>query len=375
MQRNHTERGPKKTFNGSRQALNGPRQALNGPRQALKDLFDVARVLHEFPKIELSYETVVHKNVQSNCVALIPMGQPCFAWFTTYDEHNACFIVDTRRKTVERVLTGFDSSLCMGLGTILYGTFFYTYLDSGLKARMFAANDIFYYKGECMETTAKYSTRKFNAFKQLFSSGEIEQSALTSKCVVFGLTCISTSLNDLLEIASHVPYKIKYVQFGNIDSDRAGVCNTSYEECLQQGMPFALTPIAPTLTPVSLKPTAPPITITAITHVSQTPFTHTRSLNKLFTVKPDVRPDTYHLSQSGVEIGLACIPNFKCSVMMNRLFRIIKENDRLDALEESDEEEEFENPDPYKFVHLSKSFNMMCEYNRKFKKWVPIKVV
>lgn len=328
-----------------------------------KDIFDAqdaARVLHEFPKIELSYETVVHKNVQSNCFALIPMGQPCFAWFTIYNEHDACFIVDTRRKTVERVLTGFDSSLCMGMGTILYGTFFYTYLESGLKARMFAANDLFYYKGECIDKTAKYSTRKFNAFKQMFSSGELEQSALTSKCVVFGLTCISTSLNDLLEVATHVPYKIKYIQFGNIDSDRAGVWNRLYEE---GSLPIAqVLPIAPTLPIAPALPVAPSLSTT-------------RSSTKIFTVKPDVRPDTYHLSQSGVEIGLACIPNFKCSVMMNRLFRIIKENDRLDALEESDEEEEFENPDPYKFVHLSKTFNMMCEYNRKFKKWIPIKVV
>ena len=170
-----------------------------------------------------------------------------------------------------------------------------------------------------------------------------------------------------------MPYKIKYIQFGNIDSDRSGVCNStgvynmSYEECLQQGMP-----IAPALlTHVSLTPALP--ISPALARVL--PKAQESRLTKLFTVKPDVRPDTYHLSQSGVEIGLACIPNFKCSVMMNRLFRIIKENDRLDALEESDEEEEFENPDPYKFVHLSKTFNMMCEYNRKFKKWVPIKVV
>lgn len=347
----------------------GPNRAFNGSRQAFKDLFDVARVLHEFPKIELSYETVVHKNVQSNCVALIPMGQPCFAWFTIYDEHYACFIVDTRRKTVERVLTGFDSCLCTG--TILYGTFFYTYLASGLKARMFAANDIFYYKGERIETRARYSTHKLNIFKQLFSSGEIEQSALTPKCVVFGLTCISTSLNDLLEIAACAPYKIKYVQFGNIDSNNSGVYNRSYEECLQQGDP--LLPIAPALPPSLLIAPSLPIAHSSKPLSRVTPTTI--PLTKVFTVKPDVRPDTYHLSQTGVECGLACIPNFKCSVMMNRLFRIIKENERLDALEESDEEEEFENPDPYKFVHLSKTFNMMCEYNRKFKKWVPIKVV
>jgi hypothetical protein len=59
---------------------------------------------------------------------------------------------------------------------------------------------------------------------------------------------------------------------------------------------------------------------------------------------------------------------------MNKLFRIIKENTNLDALEESDDEEEFENENLDKFVHLDKSYKMVCHYNHKFKKWVPIKL-
>ena len=39
---------------------------------------------------------------------------------------------------------------------------------------------------------------------------------------------------------------------------------------------------------------------------------------------------------------IACIPDYKTSVMMNSLFRDIKENRNLDFLEESDSEEEFE---------------------------------
>ena len=38
---------------------------------------------------------------------------------------------------------------------------------------------------------------------------------------------------------------------------------------------------------------------------------------------------------------VACIPNYKTSMMMNALFRNIKENRNLDLLEESDDEEEF----------------------------------
>jgi hypothetical protein len=59
---------------------------------------------------------------------------------------------------------------------------------------------------------------------------------------------------------------------------------------------------------------------------------------------------------------------------MNKLFRNIKENDNLDALEESDDEEEFENELTNKFVYLDKSYKMICQYNNKFKKWLPIKI-
>ena len=58
---------------------------------------------------------------------------------------------------------------------------------------------------------------------------------------------------------------------------------------------------------------------------------------------------------------------------MNKLFRKIKENDRLDALEESDDEEEFENENEDRFVYLDKTYNMVCLYNQKFKKWYPIR--
>ncbi len=58
--------------------------------------------------------------------------------------------------------------------------------------------------------------------------------------------------------------------------------------------------------------------------------------------------------------------------MMNKLFRNIKENENLDTLEESDDEEEFENNNLDKFVYLEKSYPLLCKYNYKFKKWYPI---
>ena len=60
---------------------------------------------------------------------------------------------------------------------------------------------------------------------------------------------------------------------------------------------------------------------------------------------------------------------------MNALFRNIKENTNLDLLEESDDEDEFENTEIDKFVDLEKTFHMECVYSKKFKKWQPVKIV
>jgi hypothetical protein len=61
--------------------------------------------------------------------------------------------------------------------------------------------------------------------------------------------------------------------------------------------------------------------------------------------------------------------------MMNRLFRNIRENERLDAMEESETEEEFENIELDKYVSLHKEYKFVCKLNKKFCRWVPISVV
>ena len=60
---------------------------------------------------------------------------------------------------------------------------------------------------------------------------------------------------------------------------------------------------------------------------------------------------------------------------MNSLFRNIKENSNLDLIEESDDEEDFEDIRENKYVDLNKKIVMECVYHTKFRKWVPIKVI
>ena len=42
--------------------------------------------------------------------------------------------------------------------------------------------------------------------------------------------------------------------------------------------------------------------------------------------------------------------------------------------EESDDEDEFEDIRPEKYVHLNRIYNMKCVYNRKFDRWQPLKI-
>lgn len=56
------------------------------------------------------------------------------------------------------------------------------------------------------------------------------------------------------------------------------------------------------------------------------------------------------------------------------IVRTIKENRNLDFIEESDDEEEFEDDRENKFVDLNKRIAVECVYHNKFQRWVPLKV-
>lgn len=95
----------------------------------------------------------------------------------------------------------------------------------------------------------------------------------------------------------------------------------------------------------------------------------------IFRIEANPNHDTYDLyCQNGnrVEFYNRClITDYRLSVYMNSLFRNIVENQDLDLLEESEDEEDFENIDEYRFVDLNRSLYFRCQYNKRFKKWVP----
>ena len=289
-------------------------------------MVNIEKLLNRFPNLELSYETNVHKKVQSYdfCLA-IPKGQKYFAWFTYYENQNICVLLEiSKNKIITDIATyivSFHSDLA--LNTILYGTFFKTN-----DINCFTIEDIYYY---CGDNVSEYDqTLKLNIIDEMFSN-KLKQCYYNELSVLFALPLMSNNDYELTKQLHKVNYPIYTIQY------RKNYYGSKYLNYKQ---------LNPTYT--------------------------------VFNVRPDIQNDIYYLycleNHREVKYGIADIPNYKTSVMMNKLYRNIKENNNLDSLEESDSEDEFENVDPDKFVYLDKSYKMRCVFNSRFKKWSPVEI-
>jgi predicted DNA-binding protein (MmcQ/YjbR family) len=235
--------------------------------------------------------------------------------------------------------------------------------------------DIFSYKGVNLERMNW--GEKLVKLNTLLKK-DIKQISYNKSFVVFGLPLMcktSEELNKKIE-NENIKYKISSVQFKLFNRVNSHLFMTfkNYSQ-LKPSFELEEKPANKNVAPVSIQ---------------QQQNNHTQDGNKtfikkqtkkeqVFVVRPDIQDDIYYLfclnnQLKEEQYGFAHIPDYNTSVMMNKLFRVIKENQNLDALEESDDEEEFENEDIHKFVHLNKSYNMVCVFNYKFKKWVPIKL-
>ena len=103
------------------------------------------------------------------------------------------------------------------------------------------------------------------------------------------------------------------------------------------------------------------------------------NISATFKIEASIKNDIYLMyildnKNNLVFYDYLLIDSYKASIFMNKIFRNIKENLNLDLLEESDDEEDFENINPNKYVNLNISKLFECNYNYKFKKWIPIKL-
>lgn len=288
------------------------------------------QILYNFPELELSYEKRLHNKVHNiNCFMTIPYGLKYFAWFHNFKHQNMLIILKIDKKknsisSIERKICCFDSSLCIGVGTIFYGTIF-----NYNNINFFNIEDIHYYKNNCLKDFS--NLEKFKLEHHILEN-EIKQIIYKKNDLIFGLPIISQNYKDLYNIINKLPYRLYSIQHRFLKKQ----INIFYNEPVEQ----------------------------------------TIERFGIFQVEATVQPDIYLLkcynsNNNLIECGVSYISSYKNSVKLNSLFRNIKENDNLDLLEESDDDEDFENISVDKYIKKIK-INMKCLYNHKFKSWEPI---
>jgi hypothetical protein len=294
---------------------------------------------------------------------VIPEGIKCFAWFTTFKERNICLIMElSGNKQISDIkITNACFSHELAYGTIVYGTVFYHEFN-----RFFSIEDIFFYKGN--DISRENWGNKLIKIHKIFTN-DLNQLSYNKYYIVFGLPLIARTNNELQETFKNIKYKIETIQFRLYNKSNSFLF-MKYHEYLNE-KPYEKKE------PVRIIQKVEPIkkTDTIIKKVEP----NRNQKESIFLIRPDIQDDIYYLyslngDKKEEQFGIAHIPDYNTSSMMNKLFRIIKENDNLDALEESDDEEEFENEKVDKFVKLDTSHKMVCQYNYKFKKWTPIRL-
>ena len=290
------------------------------------------QLMKRFPDVKLSYDRTLHKKVYADLFMVIPKGPKAFLWITYLDGDNVALLMTLNHrgdiKDIEARAMCFNNELAYG--TILYGTIFDVAGNT-----FFTCEDIHMYRGEDTSRTALAT--KLDYLKGMFETSLLQKS-YGSNFLLPGLPIWTSNYQAALNATTSLPYRIYGIKLFNF-RDRNGAA-------------IGISVIKERVIPEAI-----------------------------FRVKATTQADVYslfcfeHMNSSSKPYGTAAVTTYKQSVFMNSLFRTIKENRNLDLLEESDDEEEFEDVSEDKYVDLKKQLVMKCVYNKRFRKWEPVEVI
>ena len=333
-------------------------------------------VMKRFPPLELSYETISHKKVSPNynITLAIPSGKKFFAWFTFHKSIDVCYIMELNRDKKVSKITKVDTIFqpTLSLGSVLYGTILEN-SDPNDEKKFFVIEDIFYYKGI---NIGPFLFSEKLGYIHDFMKNQIVQRFTCKNGLIFGLPVLwynhqvsdfECNTNIPSNISSTIGYITHHLQYRSL-STIAPYLNVLLNRKITNGNTQSVNKEIeqPTLLPIRQ------------IHMdfSKPQYKYPTT----FHVVADIQFDIYHLfaygkNKSLVYYNVACIPDYKTSIFMNGLFRNIRENKNIDYIEESDDEEDFENVSEDKYVDINKTLLIECIFHNKFKKWVPKKVM
>ena len=323
------------------------------------------KLFNSIPDFELSYETISHKKVSNNyniCLA-IPHGKKFIAWFTFFKDKDVCYIFELNKDKKPCKCNMFQHSFIeFTHGTVIYGSIFN---QDDNPINYYIIEDAFYYMG----IELKYYNLFFRItlINDLVSS--LQTTIINNGSSIFSLPVIWDISFDENKTAfiphninSIIPYPIHHIQYRS----------------LTKTIPYFNVFLTKKLNLITKTQN-----VIHTGKIVKYNIDFQRPLyrrNAVFKISPDIQNDIYHLYAYGknkelVFYNIAFIPSYKSSIFMNKLFRNVKENRSLDYIEESDDEDDFQNINIDKNVDLKKVMNIECFFNFKFKKWVPIKVI
>jgi len=335
-------------------------------------------ILKRLPNFELSYETISHKKVSSYDICMaIPLGKKSFLWFTFKDNYDVCYLLDLNKEKrisgLTEIKTEFDPRLA--LGTILYGT-----MVTVQERKWFIVEDIFFFKGIPLKNSKTIERLAFlekvmEATQRMHSTEDEIVLMLTS---TWKFETKDDEISTIIpqNIACYINYPVHHIQYRSTDTIMPYL-NVNINKKINIHSITKTKPLPPPkINGDELKPN----NFDTIQSFSMDFFKPQYKHTTIFQVTADIQFDIYHLfaygkDQKPVYYNVAYVPNYKTSVFLNSLFRKIRENKNLDYIEESDDEDEFQNTEEDRYVNLKKVLLMECVFHFKFKKWIPIKVV
>ena len=274
---------------------------------------------------------------------LYPKGRRGYLWFTYYKKEMLCLLIFINSKKFDDISNEFykyeinyDNTLCYN-NVLLIGTYFYKYNNNNNNNKSvqhyYVIDSVLnynYYNAIIRANNNNCFNSKLNLCKKVVQ-------AITNSTFNINLGIILDNYDSIFKII----YKLNYDIY----------CVACYSNNKYLGN-FILN-----------------IQLSKTINKNETNYGYN------FKVTATLTPDIYNLyileNNKEIFYEYALIDSYKTSVFMNDLFRKIKENKNLDLLEESDDEDEFENIDLEKYVNLGKTYIIECFYNKKFKKWVP----
>jgi hypothetical protein len=370
---------------------------------------DADSLLSNFPPTRLSYEASIHKNdthqnsgIDYKCF-ILPKGRRCIAWATEWRRNKIFAVIeieggvrdDRDRVPISPIIRKFrqdngwmpgrvrimdacfDRSLVFGtvFGGVLLRMKQHQQQQQQQQCQFFSIHSIYWYKGNPVPPLN--APDHIRLCEDIFASNDIRQVSYTKQnSVIFGLPVLCNTEHDAERIMRDLPYEIFAIQFRYFKHTRV------FQQILQDrssGNIYTAPVAIPVSTPVAVLPTSKRI-------FTPPPDEMLTNIQATFIVRPNIQNDIYELyvlpsatisrnaSVGHVFHNFAHISGYKTSVMMNRLFRNITENERLDTMEESEDECDFENTEPDKYVTLTKECKMLCRFNKRFCRWVPIEL-